>query len=134
MGIGSNSSKIRNCGLTLVELLISVAILSVAVVLILQALLRGAYALTVAEHRFKAYTFAVAKLADLEMTPAIDPEKTKGEFTMGRSRFDWSVAVQEDPQNATLNLVTLTVGWQQGRKTYETAISFLKPIPPPAAP
>jgi len=120
--------------MTLVEILISVAILASAIVLILQALVRGAYALTVAEHRFKAYTFAVAKLADLEAQPVIDPGKTAGEFTMGRSRFEWAVAVREDPQNATLDLVTLTVGWQQGPKSYATDISFLKPVPAPPAP
>ena len=117
----------RHRGLTLIELLISVAILASAAVLIMQALARGAYTLALADNRLKAYAFCATKMADLEMqfnsAAALD---THGEFRSGRDQFEWHVessAISDDP---TLELITLTVGWQQGRDAYTSHVSALR--------
>ena len=117
-------------GLTLVEVLISIAILAVGAVLIMQALARGAQALALARHRATAYSFAVSKLADLDITSARgSTPKTAGQFGTGPDRFDWHVEVAplEVP---SLQVVTLTVEWRQGGQRYESSFSTVQQAPP----
>ena len=117
-------------GLTLIEILISVAILASAVVFIMQALARGAYALSLGSNQMRAYTFASAKMADLEVAfsqgAAIDEE---GSARSSRDQFRWWVAmspVEDEPQ---LQLVTLTVEWNQGPRVYESSYSLMRRLP-----
>ena len=116
-------------GLTLVEVLISVAILAVGAVLIMQALARGAYGLTVASNRSTAYAFAAAKLVDLELSAQQGTvPKTRGRFRTDRGRFEWTVhtAPLDEPQ---LELIMLTVSWRQGRHAYESSYSTAQRVP-----
>ena len=116
-------------GLTFVEILISVAILAGAVVLIMQALARGAYLMRLAENRLLAYTFATAKMADLETSLRQgEVPKLFGEFRNGLERFDWRVHAdpEEDPR---LERLTLTVEWRQGRDAYQSSVSLLRRLP-----
>lgn len=118
-------------GLTLIEILISVAILASASVLIMQALLRGAYMLESAKRRTTAYAFAAAKLADVELALLSGEElKTGGQFWAGREAFRWAVAMEPAPDEPDdLQLVTLTVNWRQGRHPYRETYSTIVPIP-----
>lgn len=117
-------------GFTLVEILISVAILASAVVFIMQALARGAYALSLGGNQMRAYTFASAKMADLEVALSQGEDVDKqGSARSSRDQFRWRVAtspVEDEPQ---LQLVTLTVEWNQGSRTYESAYSLLRRLP-----
>jgi hypothetical protein len=116
--------------LTLVEVLITVAILSSALVLILGALVRGAYALEVAKHRTHAYTFSSVKMADVELSlkQGLEP-KMKGEFRMGHSPFEWRLDMTPIEEEPKLQLVTLTVGWRQGRHEYASQVSTITRVP-----
>jgi len=117
-------------GLTLVEILVSVAILAAAVVLIMQALLRGAYALTLAEQRFHAYAFSVGKLADVET--ALDTGQSltpHGRFRMGKDQFTWQLEAVPLPEGPQLELVTLSVGWGTGRQERSTHVGLLRHVP-----
>ena len=117
-------------GLTLVEILISVAILASASVFVLQALTRGAYAVALRRNKLRAYAFASAKMADLELSAAQGtPPRKAGEFSFGRDRFQWRVDASVDPATPQCELVTLTVGWQQGRHPHESQISALLRLP-----
>jgi prepilin-type N-terminal cleavage/methylation domain-containing protein len=117
-------------GLTLVEILISVAILASASVLILQAFARGAYTLAAADRRFQAHSFAASKMADVELslqqgllpTPA-------GEFQKGRETFRWRVETAPSAEDPDFEHVTLIVEWSQGRQPYETQVSLLRRLP-----
>ena len=113
------------------EVLISVAILSVGAVLILQALARGAYTLTLAKHRATAYAFAAAKLADLELAASqgVEPQMS-GEFGPARERFTWQLeaAPLDEPE---LQRVTLTVSWRQGRHRHDSSFTTVQRAPPP---
>ena len=124
----------RRRGFTLVELLVSVAILAATSVLIAQALIRGAYMITTAVNRLQAYEFASAKMADLELVLSRDgvPE-TEGQFRVGRDRFSWRVARNPSEDEPALELITLTVSWRQGPHDYETHLSHLRRVPKPAS-
>jgi hypothetical protein len=128
--VTSHGSRITGHGITLVEILVSVAILAAAVVLIMQALLRGAYASTLAEQRFHAYAFSVGKLADLEM--ALHTGQTlapHGRFRMGNDQFTWQLETAPLPEDAQLELMTLTVGWGTGRQERSTQMGLLRRVP-----
>jgi prepilin-type N-terminal cleavage/methylation domain-containing protein len=117
-------------GLTLIEILVSVAILAAGAVLIMQALLRGAYALTFAEQRFHAYTFSVGKLADVETALHTGQSLTPhGRFRMGKDQFTWQLDASPLPEDPQLELVTLTVGWGAGRQERSTRIGLLRRVP-----
>ena len=117
-------------GLTLIEILVSVAILAAGAVLIMQALLRGAYALTFAEQRFHAYTFSVGKLADVETALRTGQSLTPhGRFRMGNDQFTWQLEASPLPEDPQLELVTLTVGWGAGRQERSTRIGLLRRVP-----
>ena len=117
-------------GLTLIEILISVAILASAVVFIMQALARGAYALSLGSNQMRAYTFASAKMADLEVAlsqeAAIDEE---GSTPSSRDQFRWRVAMSPVDDEPQLQLVTLTIEWNQGPRVYASSYSLMRRLP-----
>jgi prepilin-type N-terminal cleavage/methylation domain-containing protein len=119
-------------GLTLVEVLISVAILSVGAVLILQALARGAYALTLAKSRATAYAFAAAKLEDLELAASQGvTAAASGEFGPARERFAWRIDTAPLEDTLALQQLTLTVSWRQGRHEHASSVTTIQRAPPP---
>ena len=122
-------------GLTLVEILVSVAILAAGTVLVLQALGRGAYLLTVARQRSTAYALSAAKMADLELSLRQGGEpQTKGRFGQGRDQFVWQADVSPARESPNLALVMLTVSWRQGGRDDALQTSTLVAIPGASAP
>ena len=117
-------------GLTLIELLVSVTILASAIVLIMQALARSTYTLSLATSRLNANTFSRAKMAELELNFAQGIAPTPyGRVRMGREAFTWHVDSAPSPDDPQLELVTLTVEWQQGRRPYASQVSLLARLP-----
>jgi hypothetical protein len=111
---------------------VSVAILAGGAALIMQALLRAAVASQAAKHRTSAYAFAVAKMADLELSfrQGHDPDRS-GAFRIGQQPFTWQVdqqllagaeALEGEP---ALHEITLSVAWRQGRAGYATDVSTI---------
>lgn len=116
-------------GLTLVEVLVSVAILASSTVVILQALARGAYALTAATHRLRAYTFAAQKLADLEVSATAKlPDRLSGDFTSGKDRYHWRIDAKPAEDEPRLTVLMLTVEWRQGLRQQEAQVSLWSPL------
>jgi hypothetical protein len=117
-------------GLTLIEILVSVAILAASVVLIMQALLRGTYVLTLAEQRFHAYAFSVGKLADVETALHTGQSLTpNGRFRIGKDQFTWQLEAATLPEDSQLELMTLTVEWGAGRQERSTQVGLLRRVP-----
>ena len=117
-------------GFTLIEILVSVAILASAIVLIMQAFARGAYALNLSSNRLRAYAFAASKMADLELSvrQGVEP-KPDGQFRIGQDRFQWQVSATPIPDEPALKLVTLTVEWAQGKRSYTSQTSLVTRAP-----
>ena len=117
-------------GLTLVEVLISVAILAAGAGIVLQALARGAHALAAARNRAAAYTFSASKLADLQQRlDQGEVEKTAGQFGTRAGQFDWRVDAAALAGAPDVELVTLTVAWKQGRHDYAEQFSLVHRLP-----
>ncbi len=116
-------------GFTLVEVLISVAILALSTVVILQALARGAHATRRAQTRLSAYAFVAQKLAELELTwkqgatPATD-----GVFQSGQTRFTWQLGHTVLPDHARLECVILNVLSTQGRDQETAPMTLLRRV------
>lgn len=123
-----------NGALTLIELLLSVAILASAVTLILQALVQGASASALTRSRLSAYAFSSAKLADLELSfdHGVVP-RPAGTFHANDRQFQWRVDTSPLPDDPQLELVTLTVSWPQGAHRYASRVSTVRRAaePPP---
>ncbi|MBI4343451.1 MAG: prepilin-type N-terminal cleavage/methylation domain-containing protein [Candidatus Omnitrophica bacterium] len=117
-------------GLTLVEILVSVAILAGGTVLVLQALARGAQALSIARNRSVVYAFSAAKMADLELAAHEGgASQREGSFTQGRERFRWRVEHAPVEASPLLERLSLTVAWRQGARDYAVDTSTLVPRP-----
>lgn len=114
-------------GLTLIELLVSIVILSVGAIFVLRAYAKTAHALMIAEDRFNSYVFSVSKMAEKEMAlrEGLDVETgEEGTFQVEGQRFDWDIAV-EPLSEEQLNLMTLTVVWRRAGHTFEDHIQTL---------
>lgn len=118
-------------GFTLIEVLLSIAILSVGTVFVMQALLRGAYALAVADARTTVYAFASAKLSDLETGSAqgLAP-KTSGKFTADGYPISWRLETSPLADEPELELATLTVSWMQGGQWHDTHFNTVRRLNP----
>ena len=130
----TSRTGMRNNGLTLVEILVSVVILASAMVLIMQAFARGAQALSLARNRLRAYSFAMEKMADLELdfVQQIAP-RLNGQFHRGHDLFHWRVeatAVADEPQ---LQWISLIVSWPQNQSVYESRVGLvIRAVPQPS--
>ena len=117
-------------GFSLIEILVSVAILAGALALILQGLVRGAYALSVAKHRLQAYAFSTAKMAEVELLARTgEAPTTEGSFRAGRDNFAWQLQAAPISDSDRLELVTLIVNWRQGQRPYDVRTSLLRRLP-----
>ena len=117
-------------GLTLVEILLSIVILSSAVTVIMQAMARSVSALHLAQNMITAYAFANAKLADveLELAQRQDPSGS-GSFREGRDLFQWSVDVVPWVDSPGVDHVSLAVTWTQSGHAYVREVAMLHRVP-----
>ncbi len=105
----SGSSRQRT-GLTLIEVLVSVVILSTGSVLILQALAKVAEAQARLDDQANLYLFAISKMAEAELaveTGALPRDQESGSFRVESQTFDWALSVSpavDDPQVYTIGL------------------------------
>jgi prepilin-type N-terminal cleavage/methylation domain-containing protein len=119
---------VNSRGMTLIEVLISLVILSSVTVFTLQALSKSAEVQRTTEFRRKAHFFALTRLAELEarVAPETEIEKTeKGRFRDGPDTFDWEIVTAPhglvpeeeapDPKEVPVLLeLGLSVAWEQG--------------------
>ena len=135
----ASSACRRRTGLTLIEVLISVVILSTGAVLVMHAFAKAWETVRVAEHRAAADVFALSKMADLELAnqQGLDLMKhPSGAFRADGHPFSWHVSVEgpdaEHPDRSSL--VTLTVTWPRGGDTDQLQChTLLRPPVVPAA-
>lgn len=125
-------SRLSRSGLTLVEVLASLVIISIGSVFILQALAKAAHTLTVAENRFLAYAFSASKFAELEVAKAegLDLPGEEGSFREKGTTFDWFWEVAPSPEEGPfLGEMRLSVTWKKGRHRYEKTTETLWKLP-----
>lgn len=135
----------REAGLTLIEVLVSIVILSTAMVFILQSMARVAETQRITEQRVKAYLLSASLMTDSQMA-ILDAEKLpqdkRGTLREGLDPFSWNLAWIPWYDTATpppaageklpptpLVLEELTLTWQQGSQSPGTALRTLVPVP-----
>ncbi|MBI4598496.1 MAG: prepilin-type N-terminal cleavage/methylation domain-containing protein [Candidatus Omnitrophica bacterium] len=126
--IGPCRRRAKTKGVSLIEVLISVAILAAGMAVILQGLVRSAYTLSVARNRLRAYSFASAKLTEVELGIHQRAElRPEGSFRIGRETFRWQLTVA--PATPTTQEAALAVEWQQAGHPYRIHTASMMPIP-----
>lgn len=104
-------------GFTLIEIVVTLAILSLALPTLLRAFTEAAKGQAIAENRTTALYLLKFRLAAIEAEGYPDIGEEQGEFGED-SRFRWHSEVQdiESEEIEGLRLVTVTVTWQERGK------------------
>ncbi len=121
-------------GLTLIEVLVSLVILSVGAVTILQAMVRISHAQTLAVYQSKAYLFALSKLGDVEVAFREGKdveERDTGTIRMGEHAFQWELVAIPLVEEPLVRAVSLAVRWRAGARTFQRRFETQLRVPAP---
>lgn len=124
----------RSRGLSLIEVLVSVALLCAGAVFLSQSLANIAHANAVAEHQANAYAVAVSKMAELELAvrEGQDLEDARhGTVVQGLQQIAWHISVEPLPDDPTRRNVALTVSWRDGGRAYERRVDTVMKVAAP---
>ena len=113
-------SKSDRRGLTLIEVLVSIVILSSATVAVMQAMARIAYAQTFAEQESRAFLLGASKLAELElatMRGELDRPES-GTLFSGAQAYGWDASLASDGTDPYLKTLNLNVHWTYRDREY----------------
>ncbi len=98
----------------------SIVVLSVGVVVVLQAFARVSHATLVAEQRALSYMLASVKMAEFETAFREQgelPEEDEGAWRVGRQQFTWTMVSSVVPGDPQAILAALTVQWTYGLRS-----------------
>lgn len=123
-------------GFALLEVMVSVAILSVGLVLVLGSFITAIGALQTSQNRIYAIQLLEEKMAEIEQEAlqegGTEPGRSEGEFVLKDRRFDWTLEVapveeKEDLDlSEELNVVRLTVSWlERGSSKDVSVVTYL---------
>ncbi len=121
---GHPSKPRRLAGLTLVELLVTVALLAAAAVGILPGLAVAARVARVLERRSQAYFYAFNRLSELDAAIAMGvppAEEDTGKADFGADRIDWRLTSVAAGNEGSLRVLRLELSWprSKARDTYD---------------
>ena len=159
---GARQSIVEMCpnGLTLVEVMVATAILSIGLVLVVRSWLTAVAALDTAQHRIKAIQFLETKLTHLTLQaqePAgIQPGSHEEPVALNRRVASWKLDVEpvsaeeltqgeastpgtEDQPGASESRshevdvvkVQMSLSWREGRRGQEVVLATYLPYTPP---
>ena len=114
--------------MTLVEVLVSVAILAVGTVVLMQALGRVSWAVLVGESERETLLFSFSKMGETEwqVQSGLElPEKENGKFSSGGHEFFWRRTIQSDPMQPELKSADFGVTWGTGSARGEYRVETL---------
>ena len=121
----------RSRGFTLIEIMISVAILSFGLILILQGFTHSLNILRISENNLQATLLAEEKMAQLQ----IDAKNSEygfltdfnGESQIDNIEFRWQTSITPDEEHEDLNELLTIVSWKEGkRKGTVPVITYLR--------
>jgi len=123
----------KNRGFTLIEIMISIAILSVGLILILQGFTRCLNILRISQNNLETSLLAEEKMAEFEIAAKQDKgaffKDTSGESQSGNIEFKWQIRLSPDNEYEDLNEVLTTVYWKEGRRSGASVFSTYLIIP-----
>jgi prepilin-type N-terminal cleavage/methylation domain-containing protein len=110
-------------GFTLIEVLVTTAVLAFGIVSIFQALFIVMTAFSYISHYLDVVSVADEKVWQAQDTlMRLGPKAalaTQGEFDTGGKKYDWSLSAQMVDQAGNLYKVDLTTRWKEGRRDYK---------------
>ncbi len=134
LSIGNNARRTTKYGFTLIEVMVSVAILAVGLALVLQGFAFSLNVLRISQDNLKATLVAKNKMAELQLQIKEDRDSfVKGldeEFESGDMEYRWEVKVEpveweiEEISEAheALNEVTACLSWEEGKRKGDVPI------------
>jgi prepilin-type N-terminal cleavage/methylation domain-containing protein len=115
-------------GFTLIEIMISVSILSLGLILIMQGLAKCVNILRISQSNLAATLLAEDKMAEMEIAAKQDGAKaflgdTSGEEKSGNLELNWQIRLTPDEGYENLNRILATVRWKDGRNNGSSVLS-----------
>jgi len=102
----------RRAGFTLIEVLVSLVVVTACLTIIAQGFLTGGRASVVAQNETLAAMLAESKMAELEAGILSTQSSADGTFEPERPDFSWSIQ-PESTDTTGLVKMTLTVTWKE---------------------
>ena len=110
----------RSRGFTLIEIMISIAILSVGLILVIQGLTQCLSILRISQDNLETSLLAEEKIAELEIAAKQEKgtffKETSGETQSGNIEFKWQIRLTPDQEYEDLNEALTTVSWKEGTR------------------
>ena len=121
-------------GFTLIELMISIGILTFGLILVLQGFAYSLNVLRISESNLRMSLLSEEKMAQLQINAkqGIDTffKELKAESKIDDIEFKWQTQVVADEEFIDLNQVQSTVSWKEGkRKGAIPLITYLRILP-----
>ena len=109
-------------GFTLIEVLVTTAVLAFGIVSIFQALFIIMTAFSYISHYLDVVSVADEKVWQAQDTlMRLGPKATfapQGEFDIGGKKYDWTLAVQLSDPAGNLSRIDLSTRWKEGHRDY----------------
>jgi len=123
----------QNKGFTLIEIMISIAILSLGLILILQGLTQCLNILRISQNNLETSLLAEDKMAEMEIAVNQDTDNfskdISGESKSGNIEFKWQIRLNPDTEYENLYEVLATVNWVEGRRRGSSILNAYLMIP-----
>ena len=123
----------RNRGFTLIEIMISIAILSTGLIIVLQGLTHCLSILRIAGNNLETSLLAEDKMAELEIATkenkATFSKNTSGAAQSGNIAFNWQIQLTPDSEYEDLQEARATVSWKEGIRSGASVFSTYLIIP-----
>ncbi|MCF7870593.1 MAG: prepilin-type N-terminal cleavage/methylation domain-containing protein [Candidatus Omnitrophica bacterium] len=125
--IGNNAKRATRNALTLIEVVISVAILSVGLTVILSGLAGMLNTLRISQNNLKAGFVLGQKMAQLELKRREKGSLEKGfseDFEFDKLNFQWDLSLSPVEDFKNLKKVVSLLSWQEGRREGSIKLPF----------
>jgi len=119
--IGSNFKALsRHKSFTLIEVMVSVAILSIGLMFILRGQANLINSMRIAEDNLKATHEVESRMAQAQIKAMDDPDLSLGgldeEFKSEGVEFEWEIQAESVAQSELLKEIEATMSWEEGRR------------------
>ena len=113
-------------GFTLIEVMLSVAILSLGFTLVLQGFSQSLNTLRISKNNLKASLLAEVKLAEMQINARegqdVLLEDLNQKILLDNIEFVWAAKVTLDEEDENLNKTAATLSWVEGRRKGATSV------------
>ena len=116
--------KRKNKGFLLLEVMVSITVLSIGLVLVLSSFMRSIRAIEISEDYFRAGLLLEEKIYEV-LNSDIEEGLSEGVFADFGNRFSWNLSIENLEQEGFENIseVSLEVSWDQRNKRQSIPVS-----------